>query len=105
MDQTETGRPDAAELAAMLRSLRAPDRLNLRQVEAFMAIAAAGSITAAAALLNVSQPGLSRLLMQLERRLGFPLFLRQGKRLTITPEGLDFREEVARSLAGMGHLA
>lgn len=95
---------DATMLAALLRGLRGPQRLNLRQLEAFSAIAAAGSITAAARMLNVSQPGLSRLLMALERSLGFPLFLRHGKRLAITPEGAEFADEIARSLSGLATL-
>jgi DNA-binding transcriptional LysR family regulator len=98
------GRADHAALAALVRGLRGAQRLNLRQLEAFSAIVAAGSISGAARLLNVSQPGLSRLLMALEQSLGFPLFLRHGKRLAITPEGAEFADEIARSLAGLGAL-
>ncbi|WP_431282536.1 LysR family transcriptional regulator [Humitalea sp. 24SJ18S-53] len=97
-------RTDPAMLAALVHGLRGPQRLNLRQLEAFSAIVGAGSISAAARLLNVSQPGLSRLLMALEQSLGFALFLRHGKRLAITPEGAEFADEIARSLTGLAAL-
>ena len=94
-------RDGASALASLVHGLRAPQRLNLRQIEGFTAIVAAGSIIGAARMLNVSQPGLSRLLSALERSLGFALFERRGKRLLITPDGTEFAEEIAHSLAGL----
>ncbi|MBM3141324.1 MAG: LysR family transcriptional regulator [Chloroflexi bacterium] len=60
--------------------------LYLREIER------AGTLTAAAARLHVSQPALSQSLSQLERRLGVPLFERAGRRRVLTEAG----REVAR---------
>jgi DNA-binding transcriptional LysR family regulator len=80
-------------------------RLNANQVEAFDAIVATGSITSAAKRLNISQPGVSRRLADLERAVGFSLFARDKKRLTITPEGQIFYHEVNQSFVGLNRLA
>jgi DNA-binding transcriptional LysR family regulator len=90
--------------AASIGHLRAPARLNLRQLEAFAAVVTAGSVTGAARLLNVSQPGVSRLLTDLERAAGFRLFQRERGRLVITPEGTALHEEIARTLQGIGQI-
>ena len=60
--------------------------MNLRQLEAFRATIESGSITGAAELLHISQPSVSRLISDLERSVGFPLFLRVGRGLKATEE-------------------
>jgi DNA-binding transcriptional LysR family regulator len=60
--------------------------LSLREMDVFRRVMELGSITAAAAALNISQPAASRLLQQAEERLGFPLFRREKKRLRATAE-------------------
>jgi DNA-binding transcriptional LysR family regulator len=88
--------------ASGARTLR---RLNQHQLEVFNAIVSSGSITAAARLLHISQPGVSRSLSSLERNIGFALFKRDRKRVVITPEGTSFYEEVRRSYLGLDRLA
>lgn len=61
-----------------------PDIRRLRQ---FIAIGEAGSLTAAAAALHVSQQALSSSMRQLEKELNATLFRRDGRRLTLTPAG------------------
>lgn len=78
--------------------------MNMRQLEAFKAVMTHGGITAAATAMNVSQPGVSRLIGDLERSLGFKLFERRKGRLHPTPEGLSFHQELERSFVGMGKL-
>jgi len=85
--------------------LRATRRLSPHQLDVFHAVVSAGSLTAAARLLNISQPSASRSLADLEREIGFALFARDKKRLLITPEGSDFFEEVTRSHVGLDRLA
>ncbi|MDE3132932.1 MAG: LysR family transcriptional regulator [Acidobacteriota bacterium] len=64
--------------------------LNLRQVEAFVAAAEAGSMTAAAERLQVSQSAVSLAVAGLERTLGTELFLRhRGRGLTPTAAGRE----------------
>jgi DNA-binding transcriptional LysR family regulator len=60
--------------------------MRLRQIEVFHAIYTCGSITAAAKLLNVSQPSVSKVLAHAELQLGFALFDRQKGRVIPTQE-------------------
>jgi DNA-binding transcriptional LysR family regulator len=52
--------------------------MRLRHIEVFNAIMLSGSVTAAARMVNVSQPAISRTLKLAEMQLGFPLFVRKG---------------------------
>lgn len=63
-----------------------PWRMNLRHVEAFQAIMASGSATAAGEQLGLSQSAISRMLAQLEEDLGLRLFVRTKGRLVPTRE-------------------
>lgn len=69
-------------------------RIQLRHLEAFHAVMMSGSITGAAALLNVTQPAISATIKHFEQRLGFILFRRQGGRLEPTPEARALLPEV-----------
>lgn len=60
--------------------------LNLRHIEIFHAVYRAGSISAAARALNVSQPSVSKVLKHAESRVGFSLFRLVKGRLTPTDE-------------------
>lgn len=78
--------------------------LRLRQLEAFQEVMRTGSITRAGQAMGVSQPGVSRLLADLERQLGFRLFERRGTRVHPTPEAVRFLRHVERSFVGLGAL-
>src|SRR3546814_1969221 len=60
--------------------------LSLRQMEVFRAVMLSGSHAAAARMLEVSQPSISRMLSTAEERVGIKLFERVGRRLKPTPE-------------------
>jgi LysR family transcriptional activator of nhaA len=62
-------------------------RLNFAHLRYFWAVAREGSITAAAKLLNVTQPTISTQIAQLERGLGTALFTRHGNRLELSEAG------------------
>lgn len=64
--------------------------MRLRQVRDFVAVADAGSITAAAHALGVSQPGLTKSIGSLEAELSVPLFLRSARGVSLTPYGQAF---------------
>lgn len=66
--------------------------MELRQLTYFTAIAQAGTITAAAQKLHMSQPPLSLQLQKLEDELGCPLFERDTRHLHLTPAGELFYE-------------
>ena len=53
--------------------------MELRVLRYFLAVAREGSVTGAANFLHVTQPTLSRQLMQLESELGVQLFRRSQK--------------------------
>ncbi|MGF1679789.1 LysR family transcriptional regulator [Photobacterium minamisatsumaniensis] len=78
--------------------------IKVRQVEAFKYFMLTGSVTSAAELLHVSQPAASRLLNDLEYRLGFSLFNRTKNKMTATPEAHIFYREVQNLFIGMDAL-
>ena len=60
--------------------------MRLRQIEVFHAVYTNGSMTNAAAKLNVSQPSVSKVLAHAEQQLGYRLFDRIKGKLIPTPE-------------------
>jgi len=78
--------------------------MNLRQLEAFRATIRCGSITEAANMMHISQPSVSRLIADLERAAGFPLFARVGRGLTPTVEGQQFYKGVEGMFVGIDRL-
>ena len=69
--------------------------MELRVMEYFLALAQEGSVSAAAEALHVSQPTLSRQLMDLERELGTTLFTRSRKGITLTEDGMLLRRRAS----------
>ncbi|MFF0449988.1 LysR family transcriptional regulator [Streptomyces sp. NPDC004609] len=63
------------------------DDVELRHLRALDAVAKAGTVTAAAARLHMTQPALSRTLAQLEARVGVRLVDRSPRHLALTPAG------------------
>ena len=62
--------------------------MELRVLRYFLMVAREGSITKAANLLHITQPTLSRQMIQLEEELGVSLFLRNKYRITLTDDGI-----------------
>jgi DNA-binding transcriptional LysR family regulator len=79
--------------------------LPFRQLEAFHAVVANGSMTRAAGALRISQPAVSRLVAALEESIGFPLFQRLSGRLRPTPEARYLFDEVELALAHLNHIS
>ena len=75
--------------------------LNPRQIEAFRAVVLTGGVGAAAALINVTQPAVSRMIRDLQRHLGLALFERRGTGLVPTSEALSLYAEVERAFVGL----
>ncbi|WP_193180568.1 LysR substrate-binding domain-containing protein [Nisaea sediminum] len=78
--------------------------LNLRQVEIFHAVMVHGTTQRAAEMLNISQPGVSKAIQELERQLGFALFHRSRRRLVPTAEAHFYFREVEESFAALSRL-
>ncbi|GAB3200109.1 LysR family transcriptional regulator [Nocardioides hungaricus] len=74
--------------------------MQLRHVRYFVATADAGSVSAAAARVHVTQPALSRQLRQLEQDLGVALFDRGAGRLTLNRTGRALLPAARQLLAG-----
>ena len=71
--------------------------MELRVLRYFLAVAREESISGAAQFLHLTQPTLSRQLMELEEELGKQLFVRGNRRVTLTEDGVLFRNGPMRS--------
>src|SRR5579864_9351030 len=71
---------------------------RLLAMETFVAVVDSGSFYAAARRLNVGQPAVSKLVAQLEDRLGVKLLVRTTRGLTATEAGLNYYERARRSI-------
>ena len=60
--------------------------MELRVLRYFLEVAREGNITAAAENLHITQPTLSKQLMELEDELGKKLFIRGKRRITLTED-------------------
>jgi DNA-binding transcriptional LysR family regulator len=88
--------------------------VTLQQLRYFLAAGQAGSFTAAADSLYIAQPSLAEQVRRLEGELGVKLFVRSGRRLTLTESGRALRpqaenvlrsvDEAAASVADVRHL-
>lgn len=72
--------------------------MELRVLNYFLMVAREGNITRAANLLHLTQPTLSRQLIQLEQELGVTLFRREKHRISLTEEGLLLRRRAEEIL-------
>ncbi|MGG4605744.1 LysR substrate-binding domain-containing protein [Paenalcaligenes sp. Me131] len=79
-------------------------KITLRLLEGFRAVMQAKTVTAAALVLNVSQPVVTRLIRDLEENIGFSLFVREQGRLKPTAEAVILYEEVQRSLISVDRI-
>ena len=76
---------------------------RLKQIESFVAVAAKGSLTAAAQAEGVAPAVIGRRIDALEARLGVRLLLRTTRRITLTHEGSAFLEDCQRLLADLAN--
>lgn len=66
--------------------------MDIRVLRYFLAVAQEESISAAANSLHVTQPTLSRQLMDLEAALGSTLFIRSNRKISLTEHGMRLRK-------------
>ena len=72
--------------------------LTLRQLQTFREVMRSGSISDASRTLLRTQPAVSTMIANIERELGFSLFVREHGRLTPTAEAHYFLEEAEEVL-------
>ena len=73
--------------------------MDIRVLEYYLIVAREESITKAAAILHVTQPTLSRQLMQLEEELQVKLFNRTSHSVVLTEDGLLFKRRAQEIVA------
>lgn len=66
--------------------------MEIRVLNYYLTIAREGSLTAAANVLHITQPTLSRQIKELEAELGKKLFVRSNYKMLLTEEGQIFRK-------------
>lgn len=66
--------------------------MELRTLRSFLSVAREGNVTRAARALHITQPALSRQLLDLERELGCELLVRESRGVTLTDEGVLLRK-------------
>jgi DNA-binding transcriptional LysR family regulator len=83
-----------------------PSTENLSSgISVFAAVVDAGTFAAAAELMDMSPPGVSRAIARLEKRLKIRLFNRTTRAVSLTEEGRQFYEQVMPHLRGMEEAA
>src|SRR5471032_2888234 len=75
---------------------------SLNLLKTFSVVAKTLNLTHAADLLHITQGAVSRQITGLETALGYPLFLRQARGLTLTPRGAQLLPAVQQGLQLMG---
>jgi DNA-binding transcriptional LysR family regulator len=93
----ETLREDSADAAALARVRRA----TWNWLPAFIEVADAGSVAAAATRLALTPAAVSRTLGLLEDALGEPVFNRVGRRLVLNPAGEALRVAVRAAIGSV----
>jgi len=78
--------------------------MNIHDLEAFVAVVETGSIVAASARINLTQPGITRRIQNLEDSLGIKLLDRQSKPLKPTAAGREAYEHGRRVLRSLDDL-
>lgn len=71
---------------------------NLRHLDALLAVTRSGSISAAAGVVNLSQPALAQAIAKIERQVGQPLFERHAGGVSPTAAGRAMALRVERAL-------
>ena len=82
--------------------------MTVRQLECFLAMAEELHYTKAADLLHISQPSLSYSISEMEKELGFQLFVRKNNHTVLSDQGaelLPYAQAVAAKLAEMTNKA
>ena len=77
--------------------------MTIHQLQSFLAVAEKQSFTAAADTLYISQSALSQQIRQLEHQLGFQLFDRSTRQVTLTEAGRSFYRNAQQLQALYAH--
>lgn len=64
--------------------------MTLQQLNYIIAVSEAGSLNKAAEALYISQPSLTSAIREVEKEAGIQIFIRSGRGMTLTQDGLEF---------------
>lgn len=78
--------------------------LNFRQVEAFRTVMLTGQVTAAAELMGITQPAVSRLVRDFEHATQLVLFVRRGNQIVPTRAAQTLLVEVDSAFSGLNRI-
>lgn len=78
--------------------------MELHQLRYFLAVVDAGSFTAAAEAVRISQSGISTQIQKLEHELGLALLDRSSRRVMLTPAGSRLAPYARTALAAVDHV-
>jgi DNA-binding transcriptional LysR family regulator len=95
------GQPGAMTKKTPSITLWVMKRIDVRELEYFLAVADTLHFARAAEQLGIAPPPLSRAIAQLERRLGTTLFERTSRRVELTAAGRVFRTEARNTLRSL----
>ncbi|WP_435270196.1 LysR family transcriptional regulator [Streptomyces sp. 1222.5] len=93
---TDMQGPDPTD-DAVLRAMsdaRSVDDFDMRHLRYFLTVVRAGTVSAAAQELRISQPSLSQQIRRLEQRVGAALFIRSSRGVELTTGGRAFLREM-----------
>ena len=93
----------SSPLSSSLAASQLLQRLSLRQLRAFVAVAHAGSMTQAATRMHLTTSALSMLIKSLEAELELDLFARSTRKLSLTQAGQALLPVVQTLLEGLEH--
>src|SRR6185369_17738078 len=75
--------------------------MELRQLRSFLVVAETLNISAAARSLHITQPALSRQILDLENEVSQALFLRERGKLRLTPAGVNLQKHGTRAMCAV----
>lgn len=79
--------------------------LNLDDIDAFLAVVRHGQLRAAAQEVGISQPAMTKAIQRLEKELGFPLFARSRRGMSLMPVAERFHDRARDLRAGLADAA
>lgn len=92
----DAGSPDPTGdvVRRAMSDARDVDDFDMRHLRYFLTVVRAGTVSAAAQQLRISQPSLSQQIRRLEKRVGAPLFIRSSRGVELTAGGRAFLREI-----------
>jgi DNA-binding transcriptional LysR family regulator len=94
MHLTTPGPGQTDAVAGALSDAHDVDYFDMRHLRYFLTVVRAGTVSAAAQQLRISQPSLSQQIRRLEERVGTALFIRSSRGVALTDGGRAFLKEI-----------